>query len=133
MLSFIFSIFLSVISGIYAGLVVARFIKFEEVRKNIKRIIHDVQIIHDLQEDDYFLSGRGDYTQLTLCIGELQVSNHDEAAEKVNMLFTQLSGFERLKSNKNRADIETLKAQLVSIPENIAPNMWVLISVKLAI
>ncbi|HGS4675758.1 MULTISPECIES: hypothetical protein [Vibrio] len=133
MLSFIFSIFLSVISGIYAGLVVARFIKFEEVRKNIKRIIHDVQIIHDLQEDDYFLLDRGDYTQLTLCIGELQVSNHDEAAEKVNMLFTQLSGFERLKSNKNRSDIETLKAQLVSIPENIAPNIWVLISVKLAI
>ncbi|EGR2186266.1 hypothetical protein ACONRW_004542 [Vibrio parahaemolyticus] len=133
MLSFIYGVLLSIISGIYAGLVVARFIKFEEVRKSIKRIIHDVKIVHYAQEDDHFLSDNGDYTQLSLCYRELKASNHNEAAEKINMLLSLLANFNDINSKTNKADIEKLKTQLVSIPDSITPNIWVLVSFKLAI
>lgn len=132
MTGFLLNISLSVLSGIYAGLVVARFVKFEEIRTKIKKIIHDIDFMNDGPNEEYVLIEHGESGELLLHISELLYLKHKGAADTVSNL---MSAIESTKTNPHQytGDINDFYPKWQEIVRKLRPNIWVLLNLKLKV
>ncbi|SKA29534.1 Uncharacterised protein [Vibrio cincinnatiensis] len=125
MIEFLVNVFLSVLSGIYAGLVVARFVKFEEIRTRIKKVIYNIDFINDGPNGEYILIDRGNSNDLLLYISELLYLQHKSAANIVGGLMTSIN---HSKANPHQltGDINDFYPKWQEIARKLKPNIWVL-------
>ena len=88
------SIFISVpiglISGLYAGLVVARYQRFADLRLQAKRVV--IELGCSVEGDHMVFPGRSETPELSIIASDLLFLKHRNAAEVLLLLTSQIYG-----------------------------------------
>jgi ABC-type Fe3+-citrate transport system substrate-binding protein len=87
-LGFLFTVFIGLVSGLYAGLIIARVSKFEELRSELIRIIQSIDFIQNGETVEFNINK--EIYIVTLISSEYYAMKHKEAAETVSKIRSEI-------------------------------------------
>ncbi len=127
-ISFFVNIFFAILAGIYSGLVVARFSRFEELRNEVKRIIHGIDYI-STEVDLLKIIPKKEPSEILSISSDFLALGHKEAGELASLIMSELSTFRSLPSTKyeqfNEGYIRWQK-----LCRKMKPNLKVILNLK---
>lgn len=123
------NIILSILSGIYAGLIVARFVKFEEIRAQVKRIVQDIDFMNEGPNGELVIINEPKIRDLDYCYSELLYLKHKNSANVVGSLITAISNT-KIAPFQATGDIGDFYIVWQRMVREMAPNIRVLLSPK---
>ncbi|CDU05636.1 conserved hypothetical protein [Vibrio coralliirubri] len=129
---FFLNIVLSILSGIYAGLVVARFVKFEEIRSQVKKAIHEIDYMNEGVNGEYVIINQEDCGDLSLYYSDLLYLRHTSAAEIVGNLITAINHTKHT-GHQSTGDVSDFHVRWQGLVRKMSPNIWVLLSLRLKV
>jgi hypothetical protein len=128
-LDFMFNLILSVVSGIYAGLIVSRFVKFEDIRKEVKRVVHDIDFMNEGPNGELVMINEARINDLHHCMSELLYLKHKNAANIVGSLISAISNA-KSQAGKPTGDVGDFYQIWQSMVRKMTPDIKVLLSLK---
>lgn len=75
---------LSIITGLYSGAILSRYVRFAELRNETLRVIRRIEFIQEANR--VFISNSDDIAKLSLIPSDLYFLNHRKAAETVSAI-----------------------------------------------
>ncbi|WP_344966011.1 hypothetical protein [Oceanisphaera sediminis] len=129
MMDILINILLSILSGIYAGLIVARFVKFEEIRTQVKRVVQDIDFMNEGPNGELVMINEPRIRDLHYCYSELLYLKHKNSADVVGSLITAISST-KIAPGQVTGDIGDFYMVWQSMVRKMVPNIRVLLSPK---
>ena len=123
---------LGILSGVYAGLIVARFVKFEEIRTQVKRVIQDIDFMNEGPNGELVMISEPRIRDLHNCHSDLLYLQHESAAKVVGDLIAAISNVKHT-AGQVTGDIGDFYNVWQSMIRKIIPNIRVLLSPKLKV
>lgn len=120
---------IGLVAGIYAGLIVARLSKFEELKNEAKRIVWGIDFM-SVNNSSTEMIKRSDTAKLLAISGELYFLKHRKAGDSINNLSSAIDGAFR-KSPSHSNDIDVYYRTWQKIIRELRPNMLSVLSFNL--
>lgn len=125
--TFLLSIPIGIISGLYAGLVVARYQRFADLRLEAKKVILQIDF---LWEDDHMVfPGRAEIPEFSRISSDLAYLGHKSAAKVVSEIWQDV-GRHITKSQTGRFSYEAFNSKYAEWQRSIrglSPRPWSII------
>lgn len=131
-LSIAFNCLLSILTGIYGGLVVSRFLKFEDVRGRVRVLVNRVEYTNDAVGEGYVVTSSTYQGELTECSTEFFYMGHERAGDSVNNLRDAIRDASCAPRHIT-GDIFEFNHVWNNMVRSMRPNFFVLFSLKLKI
>lgn len=120
---------IGLVAGIYAGLIVARLSKFEELKNEAKRIVWGIDFM-SVNNSSPELIKRSDTAKFLAISGELYFLKHRKAGDSINNLSSAIDGVFRKPPNHSN-DVDVYYSTWQKIIRELRPNMLSVLSFNL--
>jgi hypothetical protein len=111
LIALIFSVPVGILSGLYSGLIVARYQRFSDLRSQVLRIIREIDFVDENGQIN--LPRRKDVPELSLIAGDFMFLRHAKAGKRTLCLQKEISEALYLAS-LGKVNYETLEKQHAS-------------------